>query len=46
MKFQSFKKFDNLSDMLPRIYATAKAHQFLSIYSVNINDLKFRPITD
>ena len=29
-----------------RIYASAKTHKFSSVDRVNINDLKFRPITD
>ena len=49
---QNFKGYDKLNDMLPtsnqpaRIYASAKTHKFSSVDSVNINDLKFRPIID
>ena len=49
---RNFKGYDKLDDMLPssnqptRIYPTAKTHKFSSVDSVNINDLKFRPITD
>ena len=47
---QNFKGYDKLDDILPtstqpaRLYATAKTHKFSSADSVNINDLKFRPI--
>ena len=49
---RNFKGYDKLDDMLPtsnqsaRIYASAKTHKFSSVDSVNINDLKFRPIID
>ena len=29
-----------------RVYASAKTLKFSSVYGVNINDLKFRPIID
>ena len=47
---QNFKGYDKLDDILPtstqpaRLYATAKTHKFSSADSVNITDLKFRPI--
>ena len=34
------------SNQPARIYVSAKAHKFSSVDSVNINDLKFRPIID
>ena len=49
---QNFKGYDKLDDMLPtsnqpaRIYASAKTHKFSSANSVNVNDFKFRRITD
>ena len=48
----NFKGYDKLDDMLTtsnqpaRIYAFAKTHKFSSADSLNINDLKFRPIVD
>ena len=49
---RNFKGYDKLDDMLPTsnqpasTYSTAKTHKFSSVDSVNINDLKFRPIID
>ena len=49
---RNFKEYDKLDDMLPtsnqpaRIYASTKTHKFLSVDSLNINDLKFRTIID
>ena len=34
------------SNQPARIYAFAKTHKFSSADSLNINDLKFRPIVD
>ena len=49
---RNFKEYDKLDDMLPisnqlaRIYASAKSNKFSSVYSVNINGLKFWQIID
>ena len=48
----NFKGYDKLDDMLTtsnqpaRIYVFAKTHKFSSADSLNVNDLKFRPIVD
>ena len=34
------------SNQSARIYASAKTHKFSFVNSVNINDLKFRPMID
>ena len=34
------------SNQPARTYASAKSHKFSSVYSVSINDLKFRPTID
>ena len=34
------------SNQPARTYASAKSHKFSSVYSINISDLKFRPIID
>ena len=49
---RNFKEYDKLDDVLlisnqlARIYASAKSNKFSSVYSVNINGLKFWQIID
>ena len=49
---KKFQWYDKLNDMIPtsnqpaRICASAKTHNFSSVDSVNVNDVKFWPIID